>query len=411
MSQHKAAMERIHRGRKVGDAADVTYDDLVSPTHADSSGCGVEQCVERCPHGVVSTDLSAPHTMVRDRLRYVEDVNKHPLLVFLERHASVLLMPVLPLLWVVLFVMTMDRPSLLDTGAWATPLLTVLSATLANAAPVGGGVVFVPILSLFGVQIHLGGAAFAVSTMTFGNGVFGFLNWLRKDPSRISWGIVPYAVFPAWAGASVGTLRPFLTPDQASRCFGGFALVAAAVVGKTIVRGSGDIAKAFGGEDDDSAGCSNVTADAEEQEDLVGEANPKRVAQTVQPSVSLVLVQRKKLVASLSSLFSGLVLVSHIGVGNALTTFLVAIYIWRLPAKSAVVTAILCGGWTSICPFLLHLLLLRDVPIPLWVMGLPGVYAGARIAPAAHEVIGLESVLGAFVAFLIIAGAVMIFTG
>lgn len=406
-------MERIRHGRLVTDAAE-------DPENLESSPCGdtvgrdeevVGELSDSNDTDVVPVDPDAPIPLAHKR-RYVEDVDKHPLLAFLERHASVLLMPVLPLLWTILFAMTMDRTSLLETGAWATPLLTALSATLANAAPVGGGVVFVPILSLFGVQIHLGGVAFAVSTMTFGNGVFGFLNWLRKDPERIAWKVVPYAVLPAWCGAAVGTMRPFLTPDQARRCFGAFALVAAAVVGKALLKGGGDVATAFGGDNDLGERLTNVITEIGERKDLLGAGDPNESAtSSSKPNSSLTISQRPRLLASISSFLSGLVLVSHIGVGNALATFLVGVYIWRLPAKSAIVTGILCGGWTSICPFLLHLLVLKDVPISLWVMGLPGVYAGARIAPATHDLLGLGRVLGAFVVFLLVAGIVMLFTG
>ena len=93
-------------------------------------------------------------------------------------------------------------------------------------------------------------------------------------------------------------------------------------------------------------------------------------------------------VASVSSFLAGLVIVSHIGVGNAITTFLVCIWCWKVEAKTAMVTAIVAGGWTSIAPFLVHLLVLKDVPMALWVMVLPGVYLGARIAPLVHGAVG-----------------------
>jgi len=72
------------------------------------------------------------------------------------------------------------------------------------------------------------------------------------------------------------------------------------------------------------------------------------------------------------SFLAGLILVSHIEIENAMTTFLICRWIWELPAKPSVVTGILVGGWTSVVPFGLHLLVLKDVPIALWVMGLPG---------------------------------------
>lgn len=45
------------------------------------------------------------------------------------------------------------------------PFLGIFSATLANAVPVGGGIVFVPALAIMGSHIKLG-ASFTVATMT-----------------------------------------------------------------------------------------------------------------------------------------------------------------------------------------------------------------------------------------------------
>ena len=74
------------------------------------------------------------------------------------------------------------------------------------------------------------------------------------------------------------------------------------------------------------------------------------------------------------------------------------------------VTAIVAGGWTSIVPFMLHLLVLNDVPMALWVMVLPGVYLGARVAPLVHGVVGLQNVLVAFATFLVATSVLMIWT-
>jgi uncharacterized membrane protein YfcA len=120
------------------------------------------------------------------------------------------------------------------------------------------------------------------------------------------------------------------------------------------------------------------------------------------------LEARQIIWASGASFLAGSILVSHIGIGNAMTTFLVASFVWRLPAKSAVVTGIICGGWTSLVPFLWHLFVLKDVPIALWVMGLPGVYLGARIAPLVHDHVGIFNVLRAFCIFLMVTFLVMI---
>lgn len=300
----------------------------------------------------------------------------NPFLSWLEAHTGFIMMPILPLLWCALFIATMDRQSLLS--AWAMPLLGICSASLANAVPVGGGIVFVPVLALFGFQIQLG-TAFAVSTMTFGNGVFGFLSWLRKDPGSIAWGTVPYAVLPAWIGSLYGTYNLFMTPAESRHLFALFCVLVAAVVGWGLYRNGGA----------DEKGVFSLVDDARTGTDRT-------------PS--------KALVATLSSAAAGTVLVPHIGIGNAMTTFLVCTFVWRLPAKTSVVTGILVGGWTSAVPFAIHLFVIGDVPLNLWVMGLPGVYIGAQIAPIVHEWLGIATVLTAFVIFLLGTAVLMVFT-
>ena len=57
----------------------------------------------------------------------------HPALAYLQRHADFILMPVLPILWCLLLVTTLNREDLLS--AWGMPLLGIASATLANAVP------------------------------------------------------------------------------------------------------------------------------------------------------------------------------------------------------------------------------------------------------------------------------------
>mmetsp|Transcript_20556 Transcript_20556/g.30900 ORF Transcript_20556/g.30900 Transcript_20556/m.30900 type:complete len:348 (+) Transcript_20556:218-1261(+) len=347
MAQYKASMERIHR------------DDANAET-------------------LFEISLEEPP----DRNKYV---------VMLEKNASFLLMPVLPLLWCLLLVCTMNRPMLMS--AYAMPLLGIFSASLANAVPVGGGIVFVPILALWGIELKLG-TALAVATMTFGNGVFGFLSWLRKDPKSISWFVVPYAVVPAWFGATWTTFHPIFPSSGECRVF--FALVCLKVsllVARSIY--INQYSNTSDNENNPSFSITGETISHVFNEDLYKiDRLPWRVCVSV-----------------VCSFAAGLILVAHIGIGNAMTTFLVCTYIWKLPPKQCMVTGILCGGWTSVVPFLLHLSVLGDVPIALWVMGLPGVYFGAQIAPWFHEQLGgINNVLTVFCGFLVLMALLLLTT-
>lgn len=363
MAQHKASMERIFQKQN------------------DEEGL--------CPLIDESEEAANREMEVATRHRFI-------ILAWLEEHAAFLMMPCFPLLWCVLFLSTMDRDMVLS--AYAMPLLGIVSASLANAVPVGGGIVFVPILRYFGIDLHLG-AAFALSTMTFGNGVFGFLTWLRKDPSCIAWNVVPYAVVPAWIGASWATFHPFLTPLRCQQLFALFSFKVAIIVGRGIYisrrrmqrnnykhAADGGSGKSFSIVDHDDESSENITSQI-----LCDESQKQR-----------------QLWACCSSFLAGFILVSHIAIGNAMTTFLVCSFVWRLPAKTSVVTGVLVGGWTSIVPFGIHLFILKDVPVALWVMGLPGVYLGANIAPMVHEHLGIVNVLTAFCLFLVATALLMI---
>jgi len=241
--------------------------------------------------------------------------------------------------------------------------------------------------------------------MTFGNGVFGLLSWLRKDPRALydAWYVIPYSVFPAWIGATIGIMRPLMSPARCRELFAVFAIVVAGLVWRGIHSWRTIVAKSRGG-----GGNNNVVFTLSDCHDAIIEdddGSSSAVESTKrQQSTSRIII------ASTCSFLAGIILVAHIGIGNAMTTFLVSTYIWKLPPKSGIVVSIVVGGWTSVVPFLLHLVVLRDVPVGLWVMGLPGVYLGARIAPVVHEKMGIENVLMAFVLFLLGMAGLMVTT-
>jgi len=362
MSQYKQSMERMDRPLDGG-----SCDQQAEDEHDDDQ-----------EKALLSADSEANNDQNNDDQHDNQSVVSHPALAYLHRHADFILMPLLPMAWCLLLIGTLDREKILS--AWGMPLLGIGSATLANAVPVGGGLVFVPILHLFGYEMKLG-AAFAVATMTFGNGVFGFLTWLNKDIKAIAFYAIPTAVIPAWIGAAIGTLRPFMTPEHCKILFALFSLKAAAVIWWGLyvsIRLGKSFNVGFGSDDNQAAA------------DLARRKSSTRY------------------IASICSFLAGLVLVAHIGVGNALVSFLVFTYIWRLSPKEAVVTAVICGGWTSLCPFLMHLFILKDIPIALWIMALPGVCIGAKIAPKVHEAIGIVNVLASFVIFLLLVAVLMV---
>jgi hypothetical protein len=85
-----------------------------------------------------------------------------------------------------------------------------------------------------------------------------------------------------------------------------------------------------------------------------------------------------QLLLAFVSLLGGVFLVPNIAIGPALTTYLLLV-LMGFRTKVAMVTGVVTGGWVCLVPFLLHLLVLQDVPIVLWLMVLPGVYVGAQV--------------------------------
>ena len=104
-------------------------------------------------------------------------------------------------------------------------------------------------------------------------------------------------------------------------------------------------------------------------------------------------------VIAIVSFVMGLFVVPNIGIGPALTTFLLLEY-FGYSEQEAMVTGIVTGGLVCWVPFAVHYLVLHDIDLQQWVMVLPGVYYGAKLAPLCHEYLGLNNIMWAFSAFL-----------
>lgn len=282
----------------------------------------------------------------------------------LKDESKTLLNMYVPLLWTLLFVIFMDRDSFFR--CIPMPFLGLFAAVLCNSVPLGGGIVYFPLLLLFGFQLKLG-VAFTVATMTFGNGVFGFLRWLNKDKSLILWETFPYTVIPSTVGSIIGMM--LLPPVPVIIVKWGFALFCCILSYFVYIAAQ-------------KGGVENMEF--------------SRIKEHAWLKLSVV------------SLLAGLFLVPNIGFGPALTTFIMLGMMGKYTTKQAVVTGIVTGGWVSLVPFLICLFYRQDVPFHLWIMVLPGVFLGARLAPVAHDYFGIEKILFGFSAFLVGSALVMV---
>ncbi len=335
-------------------------------------------------------------------------------------YADVVLHTITPIVWLILFVGIMDRQSFLET--WFMPFLGAFAAFLANSVPIGGGIVYIPVLSLLGANIQLG-SAFTIAIMPFGNGVFGFFRWLLKDPSMIRWEVFPYFVLSICVVSFVSVfLLP--TPDTfwIKTGFGIFCLALGVIVLLAVYKGGlravfgfssvssnknitekhqhGDLIALIDPNstqknrildeiyDDEEEKATQEGHDSELDDLLLAEYetsstptnssnshhNNSTIDQHDQP-----LSDHQCWTLILTGFFGGLVFVPNIGIGPALFTYLL-LALYGYNETAAMVTGIITGGWVCALPLLWNLLLVPQVvPYKLWVMTLPGVFLGAKV--------------------------------
>jgi hypothetical protein len=122
-------------------------------------------------------------------------------LLYIEAHAAFILR-VIFIKFLLIFIIMLPFGEFSFTDIALMPCIGIVAASLANSVPVGGGVVFIPALHLLGLHMKLG-VSFSFATMSVGNGVFGFLNWVARDKGLIIWESAPFALVPSWVRASI----------------------------------------------------------------------------------------------------------------------------------------------------------------------------------------------------------------
>ena len=353
MSQHKAAMERMLN--------------LVS-----SSSAPVTPVKEQ-----PSSSSSSSSRLIID----IDDADVALCVEYLHRHSDLILNQIVPLVWtLLLLVVTRGDYSAVLSNLYIT-FIGVFAAFLANSIPIGGGVVYVPALYLLGIDVRLG-AVFSISTMPFGNGVFGFLRWLNKDSSLIIFKSFYYTVIPSSLGSIVAILLlPAVNPKLVKLIFSAICLLLCIFVTLAWYRG----------------GVDRVLVDFE---DIGGQVEAPEAGEADTGRHSY-----KALAAA--SFLAGLVLVPNIAIGPGMLVF-AFLSLSGYRAQAAMVTGIVTGGWVCVVPFLLHVAA-GDVPYTLWVMVLPGVFVGSRYAPMVHDALGQNNMLVAFAVFLFVTAALFLF--
>jgi uncharacterized membrane protein YfcA len=332
-----------------------------SPPPASSSGVADISSIIDCEDEVYSNPLDEEIILLR-RLLFLREENIDNIFSFCM------------CIWFALLLYFSYYNTLVLSELILMPCIGIFAAILANCIPVGGGIIYIPVLSLVGMNIKLG-VAFSVATMSVGNGIFGFLNWLKRDRSFFIWKGFAYSVIPTWIGYLISEILD-ISPDEgfvrksfAAVCF---ALASFVCVVLTYSE-SGSLT--------DALKVVVATTDVEEKEEI---------------NVPL----KDWALFSLASLVTGFVFVPHIAIGPGLTTFF-GLFCLGFKPQAAVVTGIVVGGWACWVPFAYHALVKADLPYELWVSVLPGVFLGAYAAPVVSESLGSRLVMQTFGAVLL----------
>lgn len=243
--------------------------------------------------------------------------------------------------------------------AWFMPILGIAAATIAMSTPAGGGIVFFPTMILLGVPA-LEAVAFSVGAQAIGMGVFGTFNWMKRDKSAI---IFPIVIPVVVIGSLASLLAIFIFPIEQAKplqlTFSVFGVGLAIYIFYSL------------------------------RKNLSKQNNPYQWNKWMIVAIAIV------------GLIGGS-LVGYIGAGIDALLFFVLTSRFKINAHQTTVTSIVTMGLTAMVPFGIHLFILRDVPIDLWLMVLPGILVGARLGPWLNQKMGSKRILIGFATLLII---------
>jgi uncharacterized membrane protein YfcA len=244
-------------------------------------------------------------------------------------------------------------------SAWFMPFLGIAAATVAMSTPAGGGVVFFPTMVLLGIP-PFEAVAFSLGAQSVGMGIFGTFNWVKRDRAAILFPVVGATVLIGSAATLLATLLfPVAEAKPLQFTFSFFGLGLAGYIFYTLKGGLDKTTRVFSW----------------------------RVG-------SLAAIAAVGLIGGL--------FVGYIGAGIDALLFLILTSLFKVDSHQATVTSIVAMGLTAMVPFGVHLFIIGDVPVHLWLMVLPGILIGARIGPWLNRALGSRRILVGFASLLLI---------
>mmetsp|Transcript_10623 Transcript_10623/g.21222 ORF Transcript_10623/g.21222 Transcript_10623/m.21222 type:complete len:417 (-) Transcript_10623:168-1418(-) len=315
---------------------------------------------------------------------------------------------------------------------WYVPIMGIIGCTIpSGGAPVAGGVVFLPILTMKNIEAHEA-VAFAASTQMVGVGIFAPMGWMSRDPTVL----MPSFLKPMFPFALAGLLFSYLvTPlekeDEVLLVFTIFVICLAIYVIKGLVTSQLDTSQNDSSEEEEAENSSQSTEEVvEDEESAEGYGTMSTTAPVVERQMSK--AERRNLVFTPKLFtiyavccFLGGMLCGWIGIGVEKVTFFLLTYFHKVDVIAAGLSSITMNGWLSFFAFLLHAVCtpedegfgphltcgLKDelnpgghvfgkVPYELWLSVLPGILIGSLIGPAVNAAVGPRNIMIIFVGFL-----------
>eukprot|EP01126_Amoeba_proteus_P038030 TRINITY_DN3949_c0_g1_i6.p1 TRINITY_DN3949_c0_g1~~TRINITY_DN3949_c0_g1_i6.p1 ORF type:complete len:285 (+),score=32.00 TRINITY_DN3949_c0_g1_i6:412-1266(+) len=259
---------------------------------------------------------------------------------------------------------------------WYMPLLGIGGATVSMATPAGGGVFYFPALTILKVSANEA-IAFNYATQCLSMGVFGTINWVRKDRGNVVFWLCGWVVAWGWIGCALALFVFPVTNDIALRIL--FAVFAFLLIIYVLWTLSGTLF------------CVGFLGWFRSKMTTLSAARDEsgKIYRSFNSMVGLALTG-----------IAGGVLLGWISVGIDIAIFLLLNAVYKVDSRLATVTSILVIGWTSILPLLYHVIYKQDVPYNLWLMVIGGSLFGARLGPLLNKLLGKRFMMICFVLLL-----------
>ena len=309
----------------------------------------------------------------------------------------------------------------------------IACAIPSGGAPVAGGVVFLPVLSLMGMEPH-DSVAFAAATQMFGVGIFAPLGWMARDPTvlmpRFLLVTLPYAL----AGLLTGLLLiPLGKSDEVMWAFTVFIAFLAWYTLHGLVSNTFDVSGGAAGtdneDDNDDDGDDDIEMHTQKNHpgnNLASESDVIPIQKNSQMERRKIHFSRKEYAIYAVACYLGGVLTSWVGVGIEKVTFVLLTYFHDVDVTAAGVSSIFLTGILSSVAFLFHALcapagdgpgphlqcalktatdptgsVFGNVPYEILLAVLPGILIGSLVGPQINASVGPRNMMLIFVAFLL----------